>query len=162
VNVSPRAALAVIALALVVSVVAGREARPPAPAPALPAAAPAARDAPTEAGLELHKLGRPRLGELQANLFAPRRPRAAARPAPSGHPASAAPAVPAPPYRYLGQFADGARTAVYIARGEEHFLATPGATLPGEYRVEEVSAGAITLLYLPLGTRQSVPIPPRP
>jgi hypothetical protein len=50
---------------------------------------------------------------------------------------------------------------VYLARGDEPFLAAPGALLGADDRVEEVSAGAVMLTYRPLGTRQRLPIPPQ-
>ncbi|MGH8706955.1 MAG: hypothetical protein ACREVD_02710, partial [Burkholderiales bacterium] len=75
--------------------------------------------------------------------------------------APVAPVAPPLPFRYLGKVVDGERTAVFLARQDEHFLAVPGGTLAGEYRVEEITPAAITLVYLPLGTRQSVPIPAR-
>ena len=163
-NVSPRTALAIIVLAALVSLVAtGREAPSSAPPPETARAADAG---PREAspGLELDKLERPALGEPLANLFSTPRPASAARaarPAPTAVAALAAPVAPAVPFRYLGKIVDGERTAVFLARNDEHFLAVPGATLAGEYRVEDISGAAITLVYLPLGTRQSVPIPAR-
>jgi hypothetical protein len=164
-NVSPRTALAIIVLAALVSLVAtGREApSSSAPPPETARAADAGpRAAPPR--LELDKLERPALGEPLANLFATPRPAPAARAARPATAAPAAPAVPlAPPvpFRYLGKIVDGERTAVFLARNEEHFLAVPGATLAGQYRVEDITSTAITLVYLPLGTRQSVPIPAR-
>jgi len=164
-NVSPRTALAIIVVAALVSLVAvGREVRAPAPPPetARAAADAPAREAPPD--LELDKLERPALGEPLANLFAtPRRAPAAraARPAPAASAAPVVPFAPAMPFRFLGRIVDGERTAVFLARNDEHFLAEPGATLAGEYRVEAITPAAITLVYLPLGTRQSVPIPAR-
>lgn len=163
-NVSPRTALAIIALAALVSLVAtGREAPSPAPPPEPGRAADAGpREAPS--GLELDRLERPTLGEPRANLFATPRPAPAARaarPAPVVAAAPAAPVAPAVPFRYLGKIVDGERTAVFLARNDEHFRAERGATLAGQYRVEDITSTAITLVYLPLGTRQSVPIPAR-
>jgi hypothetical protein len=160
-KVSPRTAALVIALALLgASVVGGREARPPAPPPPPPPVPePRAREAPPPE-LELEQLARPGLGEPLANLFATPRgasaPRAA-RPAPA--PPPPAPVAPPLPFRYLGKFVDGERNAVYLARGDEPFLAVPGAALGAEYRVEDVSPGAVTLVYVPLGTRQRLPVP---
>jgi len=158
-NVSPRAALAIIVLAACVSLVAaGREAPSSAPPPGTPRQAQApAREAPPD--LELDKLERPALGEPLANLFAtPRRAPAAlaARPAPAP---PAAPVAPALPFRYLGRYVGGGRSAVYLARGDEPYLAAPGAALGAEYRVEAVSPAAVTLIYVPLGTRQRLPLP---
>lgn len=157
-NVPPHYALAAVALALGVSVVAGRESRSPPPAP--PEAAPP-RTAEAPPPLDLERLERPGLGELQANLFAPRRAASAARVAPPPSPPPA-PLAPPLPFRYLGRYVDGERAAVYLARGDEPVLAVQGETLPGGYRVEEVAPEAVTLLYLPLGTRQRLPVPPHP
>jgi len=163
-NVPPRAALAIIVVAACVSLVAaGREAREPPPP-----AAESARDAPANAreapaDLDLEKLERPRLGEPLANLFATPRPAPApaARPARAAHPAPApAPAAPPLPFRYLGTYTDAGQRTVYLARGDEPVLAAPGAQLGADYRVEDVSPDAVTLLYVPLGTRQRLPIPP--
>jgi hypothetical protein len=157
-SVPPRFALAAIALALGVSVVGGRESRPPPPAPET---APRPRSEAPPPQLELEKLERPGLGEPQANLFAtPHRP--APRAVPPGPAAPPAPVAPPPPFRYLGRYVDGGRAAVYLARGDEPVLAVQGETLPGGYRVEQVAPDAITLLYLPLGTRQRLPVPPHP
>ena len=163
-NVSPRAALAIIVLAALVSLVAaGRETRAPAPPLETPRAADAApRAAPPD--LELDKLERPALGEPLANLFATPRSAPASRAARAAPAAPAAPVVPlAPPlpFRYLGRIVDGERTAVFLVRNDQHFLAEPGATLAGDYRVEAITPAAVTLVYLPLGTRQSVPVPAR-
>ena len=160
VNVSPRTALVVIALALGVSVVLGRDARSPAP----PAPAPRAPEAPARAAapdLELEKLGRPGLGEPLANLFAAPRIEPASRTARPAPVAPAVPAVPPLPFRYLGRIVDQGEAAVFVARDDRHFLAAPGAALGADYRIEEISPGAITIVYLPLGTRQSLPIPER-
>jgi hypothetical protein len=158
VNVPPRYALAAIALALGVSVVAGRESRP-APPPAAAPAAPREADAPP--ALALERLERPGLGEARAHLFTT--PPARAAPPPSPPPVVAAPSVPPPlPYRFLGRYVEGGRSAVYLARGDEPVLAVPGATLPGGYRVEEVAPEAVTLLYVPLGSRQRLQLSPTP
>ncbi|HEU4644467.1 MAG TPA: hypothetical protein VFS80_02750 [Burkholderiales bacterium] len=157
---SPRTAVLVIALALLgVSVVGGREAWPPAPPPeARPAREVPAPEAPP---LGLDRLQRPGLGEPLAHLFATPRPAApaarAARPAPPP-----APVAPPLPFRYLGRYVDGGRAAVYLARGDEPVLAVQGETLPGGYRVEEVAPDVVTLIYVPLGTRQRLPVSPHP
>lgn len=158
-NVSPRTALLLGACALFVSVVLGREAqRAPLPAPE-EALRPAARDAP--APLELDKLERREFADSRADLFAPVAPRPAPRAARA--PAASAPPAPPPlPFRYLGKFVDDGETAVFLARGDEPVRAEPGATLPGEYRVEALAADAVTLRHLPLGIVHRIPIPPRP
>ena len=149
--VSPRAALAIIALALCVSLVGGREAQQPAP--------PAAPQPPTPpADLDLAPLQRVRLGEPAADPFARRAAVSAKHAAPATQP-PAAPKAPPLPFRYLGRIVDAGRSTIFLAHGEEHFAAEPGALLAGQYQVEQVDATAITFVYLPLGTRHTLPLP---
>jgi hypothetical protein len=161
-NISPRAVLAVAAMTLVVSVVMGREKQPPTVvALAAPATAPGKR---AEHGVELdlQKLGRSKSAEDVPDLFAPRTPVSPPAPEvvntqpPSPPPAPAAPTLP---FTYLGQFIDGAKTEIFVARGAEHYSVEKGRTIAGQYRVEKITKTAVTFIYLPLGTRQNLAIP---
>ena len=100
-----------------------------------------------------HRIRRRRA--YQRDPFAPPRPAVSAK---RIEPVPAAPVAPPVPWRYLGTLVDESGTSVYVIRGEEPVLAAPGATLAGEYRVESVTASAVTLLYLPLGTRHALAI----
>ena len=153
-KIPPRAAVAAAALALIASLVSGRE-----PAETAPAARPAAeRQTPAEslAGVDIAKLKR--AGEPEAvNDVLAARSLAAPAPAPGAAAADAVPATPAAPplpFQYLGKMSDGERTLVFVGRGEEHYSVEPGLTIENTYRVETVSETAITFLFLPLGTRQ--------
>lgn len=156
-DIPPRAALAVVALVLFASVVTGREA--PAPVAAT-AARPKAAGAAAESGAELdvEKLRRARKEETVVNLFAP----AAVAPpgvvkSESGPPP--APVAPPLPFTYLGKIVDGGSLTVFVARGDEHYIVEAGQAVAGQYKVEQVTADAVTFIYLPLSTRQLLALP---
>lgn len=45
---------------------------------------------------------------------------------------------------------------VYLARGNELLSVKPGEQIGTDYQVETVTAEKITLLYIPLGQRQTL------
>lgn len=158
-KIPPRAALAAAALALIASLVSGRE-----PAEIAPAPRPAAeRQAPAEslAGIDIAKLNRAGQQEVVNDVLAARSlaaPAPAAAAAPDASAAPPAPGAPPLPFQYLGKMIDGDRTLVFVGRGEEHYSVEPGLTIEKTYRVETVTDTAITFVFLPLGTRQSLPV----
>lgn len=156
-NISPRAALAVAALALLASVVSGREKRDLSadPGPAARIAAPAPASIPV-VDFDPEKLKRPRSEEPIADLFAPP---AAAPAAPAPGESAAPPAAPPLPFRYLAKIIDGDRTAVFLMNGADHYNVQPGQVIDKTYKVERITDTAVTFTYLPLGTRQVLPVP---
>ena len=157
-QIPPRAALAAAALALIASLVSGRE-----PAEVAPAPRPAAeRQAPVEslACIDIAKLKRAGEQEVVNDVLAARSLAAPvpAGPAPDASAAAPAPAAPPLPFQYLGKMSDGAKTLVFVGRGEEHYSVEPGLTIEKTYRVETVTDTAITFVFLPLGTRQVLPV----
>jgi hypothetical protein len=161
-DIPPQAAVAVVALVLFATVVTGREA-PPASAGAEIRPAAAARPADADTGLDLESIRRPKTEEVIANLFAPRdfSPAlpASSVPGKAGAAPSSAPVAPPLPFQYLGKIVDGDQTSVFVIRGEEHYSVEPGQTIDKQYKVERVTETAITFTYLPLGTRQVLPVP---
>lgn len=149
-DIPTRAALAVISLALLATVVSGRE-KPDLAEEAAPARAAAPAAAP-EAALELDpaRLKRSRTDQAIADLFA--------APPPAGEPASAqsAPRASAPPlpFQYVAKIIDGDGTKVYVMLGEDHYSVKPGLVIDRNYKVEKVTETAVTFTFLPLGTRQ--------
>ena len=135
------------------SVVAGRE-RPSLDLVQPRAAAPAA----SVADLELEKLTARAAGmqkpEKPVDPFAPRS---------FSPPAGAAPAQPekpvAPPlpFRYLGRMLEDGKLNVFLARGEESLSVRAGSRI-GEYRVDKVTDSEVVFTYLPLKTKQSLPL----
>ena len=162
-DVPPRAVLAVIALVLLASVVAGSEiARSPAPAesqnetaPAPPrAAAPAPAPAPvTEADSDFAKqrathAPKEKVTDLFATQEIARTPAETERPK--------APAEPPLPFKYLGRIIEGERTTVFVGHNEESYALAPGDTVERLYRVERISPDAVIFRHLPTGKRQAL------
>jgi hypothetical protein len=152
-DIPPRAAAAVVALALVASVVAGRE----KPSQELiEVQKPLQQKLENEAELDVDKLRRqlPQPGE--ADPFAPR----SFAPAPKvAHAAPAKPTAPPLPFTYLGKVVDGGKTSIFVARGDENYSLEPGQTIGGTYRVDRITDSDVTFTYLPMKTRQTLRIP---
>lgn len=158
-GVPPRAVLPVLALALIASVVIGRE--KPADAVAAVDLQPerterAANVARQELVIDLEKLQQREMQSSKTDPFAPLAVEQA--PAPN-HAAAAAAAVPTPPalpFVYLGRMVDGDKTAVFVTKGDENYSLTPGQTVAGDYRVEKITDTEVTFTYLPMKKRQKL------
>jgi hypothetical protein len=139
-------------LGLLASVVAGRE-KPSAPAVVEPARLGARIE------LDLSKLES--RGEevkdavAKADPFAPKSFAPPAEAAPPQPPAK--PAAPPLPFAYLGKVIEDGKLAVFLSRGEESLSVKAGDTV-GEYRVDAVTENEIRFTYLPLKTKQSLPL----
>jgi hypothetical protein len=149
-DISPRAALAVIALALAATVVSGRE-KPDLAEPADTPARAAARAAAPEAAPELDpaRLKRTRTDQAIADLFASPPPAEA-----QGGQSAPRTSAPPLPFQYVAKIIDGGATHVYVMLGEDHYSVKPGLVIDRNYKVEKITETAITFTYLPLGTRQ--------
>lgn len=156
-----RIAVPVAVLALIASVVAGRE-RPAGPAVE---AAPRAQQRIQTEELDLSKLFRTEEAEQSAapavDPFARRSFAPAARPQQAAAPA--APVAPPLPFRYVGKLIEDGRLQVFLARGEDSFSVSAGGKrgqkLDGDYRIDQVTETKIVFTYLPLKTRQTLDIP---
>ena len=161
-----RAALVVVALALIASVVAGREelssdpqaAQEPAPAPAVNGAT-----QPSLPDLDLDKLYRSVRSNRITDLFAskasvPPPPPVAIVVAPPPPPPPAPPAAPPLPFRYFGKWIDGDRTVVFLWNASEGYSVAAGDTLEGTYRIDAITDSSVDFTYLPLGSKQTLPI----
>jgi len=159
-NIPGRAVLAIVAMTLLGSVVLGRE-NPKTATHVAPSATPSGVVGESAADLDLRQIQRSKNTEAINDLFAPRTtavlPATAASPEPPAPPP--APSAPALPFTYLGKFIDGDKTEIFVAQGDEHYSIAQGRTIDGQYKVEKVSAAAVTFIYLPLGTRQTLAIP---
>jgi hypothetical protein len=138
--------LAIAVLAMLASVVAGRE------KPSVTAAEPVAA-----LTLDLSKLERAAPGTAPAaDPFAPkdfnppaREAQQAARPA--------KPEAPPLPFRYLGKLIEDGKLSVFLANGAESITAKAGEQI-GDYRVDKVTESEVQFTYLPLKTKQSLPL----
>lgn len=68
------------------------------------------------------------------------------------------PMAPPLPFRYQGRMVEGNSTVVFLAQGDRMLVARKGDLLNNQYRVESVSANAITFVYEPLNQRQTLSI----
>ena len=141
-----RIAIAVAAVVLVTSVVAGRE-RPTldlvqASAPA----AAAARD-----GIDLGKLRR---GESPLPSNDPFKRIEGEKPV-AAKAVAEKPVAPALPFQYFGRLTENGKTEVFVMHGEEVVAVEKGKTI-GEYRVDQVAESSISFTYLPLKTQQTL------
>jgi hypothetical protein len=155
-----RVTLAIMALTLVASVVLGRETTPQ-PAVVALAVAQTNQPAPSETlpDLDLQRLNRVRAGDEITDLFAPRKTALPAAAVSSQPPPPPAPSAPPLPFTYLGKLIDGDKLEIFVAHEGEHYSLEKGKTISGEYRVESVTAHAVSFIYLPLGIRQKLSIP---
>lgn len=67
------------------------------------------------------------------------------------------PVAPPLPFRYLGKMIEDGKLAVFLARGEESLSVSAGQRL-GDYRVDKVTDSEVVFTYLPLKTKQSLPL----
>ena len=110
-------------------------------------------------GLDLDKLAlRAEHGEEKKGVdpFAPRSfssPQDAARAPGVPH----KPVAPPLPFRYLGKMIEDGKLNVFLARGDESLSVHAGQRL-GEYRIDKVTDSEIVFTYLPLKTKQSLPL----
>lgn len=145
-------ALAMTVLGLLASVVAGRE------RPSVAAVEPASRlESRVQVDLDLSKLERAAPGTAPgADPFAPKdfnpAPQREAQAARAGKPEA-----PPLPFRYLGKLIEDGKLSVFLANGEESITAKPGARV-GDYRIDKVTESEVQFTYLPLKTKQSLPL----
>lgn len=133
------------------SVVAGRE------APSV-AVAPPAPKVDTRLDIDLAKLDE-RAGEgAKVDPFAPKSFGSAAAPQTNGP--NAGPATrqaPALPFRYIGKMIDNGQLAVFLQKGDESFTAMEGERV-GDYRIDKITDNEIRFTYLPMKTKQTLPL----
>lgn len=94
---------------------------------------------------------RARFDPTAVDLFAPRN----WQPLPPPTPPTAVVAPKAPPLslRYLGKALDREEIMVFVEQGARTHLLRKGDVL-ADYRVEQITAGDMTLVYLPLNEKQ--------
>lgn len=95
------------------------------------------------------------LGESRSDLFSsyawqPSRPKSGAAPV--------TPTAPPMPYRFAGKVVRGDEYSIMLSKGDLVFPVKEGETLDGAYRVESIGDDRITLMYLPLRQRESIPV----
>jgi len=76
---------------------------------------------------------------------------------PAQQQAAAKRVAPPLPFRYIGRMLDGDKLAVFLANGNDSFAAKAGERL-GDYRVDKVTETEVVFTYLPLKTKQTLPL----
>ena len=71
--------------------------------------------------------------------------------------APAQPTAPPLPFRYIGKMLDGDKRAVFLMNGNESLSVAAGDRV-GDYRVEKITDAEILFTYLPLKTKQTLPL----
>ncbi|HZN24530.1 MAG TPA: cohesin domain-containing protein [Burkholderiales bacterium] len=69
-----------------------------------------------------------------------------------------APVAPPLPYTFAGRLVHDGKLSLLLARGDEVVAIREGDTLDRVYKVESITDTQITLVYLPLGQKQSIPV----
>ncbi|MCQ9374762.1 hypothetical protein NMQ14_10940 [Methyloversatilis sp. XJ19-13] len=69
-----------------------------------------------------------------------------------------APVAPPLPFRYQGKLMEEGGITVFLAQGDRILPARTGDLLNNQYRVESVTAAAITFMFEPLKQRQTLTI----
>jgi hypothetical protein len=100
------------------------------------------------------------IGGARGDAFATRSwaPLPPAAPRTAARIAAPRPVPPPMPYRVAGQVTHGEERQVVLAKGSEVLTVREGETLEGGYRVESIGADRVTLLYVPLGVRENLPL----
>jgi hypothetical protein len=71
--------------------------------------------------------------------------------------APARPAAPPLPFRYLGKMVEDGKLSVFLANGDESLTVHAGSRI-GDYRVDKITEAEIRFTYLPMKTKQSLPL----
>ncbi len=106
---------------------------------------------------ERESIGSARGDAFAARSWAPATPPAAA-PRAAARVKPPRPVPPPMPYRVAGQVAQGAGAQVVLATGDTILAVREGELLEGGYRVESIGPDSVTLLYVPLGVREKLPL----
>jgi hypothetical protein len=69
-----------------------------------------------------------------------------------------APSAPQLPFSFLGQYQENDRLVILLMHGERMLLVKPGDVIEGKYRVEGIDGRFLTLIYLPLGIKQTLDV----
>lgn len=161
----PVIALAALALALAIGHADGSD-----PAAAEPVVEPARKSPDTKDAAPRLALERPRhapdapVGNLfEGRSWVPKPVPVAVPAAPVAVPPPPRPTAPPLPFAYIGRLEDeGAKTVVYLQRGERLLEVGTGDVVDGDYRVEALTDDELVLVFLPLGERQSLRIRSEP
>lgn len=109
----------------------------------------------------------PRAGELFASTsWAPKRPaispqQQAIIEQQRAQRVQAPPPTPTPPplqFKYIGKAIEGNKTWVFLTQNDENYIARIGEKVDEQYRLDTINDETVTLTYLPLNAKQTLPI----
>ena len=100
------------------------------------------------------------IGEQRGEIFGSKTwtPPVSAAPAAAPAAAQAAPVAPPNPYKVAGTLVQAGAKRVYLVKGDRVYEAKQGDDLDEGYRVQSIAADHVVLLYVPLGTKEQLPI----
>ena len=108
--------------------------------------------------LDLGKLEAARTGgDSKVDPFAPRSFGTASAPQTNGPGAAPRAEAPALPFRYIGKMIDNGQLAVFLQKGDESYTAMEGERV-GDYRIDKITESEIRFTYLPMKTKQTLPL----
>jgi len=108
-----------------------------------------------DADIDLAKLDA-RIDEgAKVDAFAPRNFAPVVPPQAAAAPAKAE--APALPFKYLGKMVEDGKLSVFLANGDESITVHAGQRI-GDYRVDKITEAEVRFTYLPLKTKQSLPL----
>lgn len=82
------------------------------------------------------------------------------KPVPPPPPPPPPPPVPPPnPYRFAGRLMQDGQAQVFLTKGDLPVAIKVGDMLDGSYRIETITTTSISMTYVPLGYRETIPIP---
>jgi len=111
------------------------------------------------AQLELSKLRREPVEDVQGEVLDPFAAKSWYVAPPPPKPAPPPPPAPPPlPFKYLGKLVDGDTVTVFLASQERNYSAAQGDLIDGKYRIDSVDAQRVVLTYLPLDMQQTLMI----
>ena len=108
-----------------------------------------------DADIDLGKLEERKDEGAKVDAFAPRNfapvvpPQAAAAPAKRE--------APPLPFKYLGKMVEDGKLSVFLTNGDESITVHAGERV-GDYRVDKITEAEVRFTYLPLKTKQSLPL----
>lgn len=80
-------------------------------------------------------------------------------PAPTAvQPLPLAPSAPPLPFTVIGKKFEAGTWEVYLSKGDHTYIVTKGMVLDSDYKVDDINATQLYLIYLPLNEKQTLPI----
>lgn len=68
------------------------------------------------------------------------------------------PSPPPMPYAYMGKLVEDGQLTVFLTKQNRNYVVKVGETLDGMYKIESVTPGMMTMVYLPLNMKQTLMI----